>query len=253
MAFRALSTAASGGRALMTRIDTIADNLANVNTPAFKRVRANFSDMLTQRIRMGSAEVSLGNGVKLVSTEKLFGQGALSKTERLLDVAIEGDGFLRVRRPGGETAYTRIGKLSVGADGRLMAGGHPLEATFEIPSGVSRLVIDPDGTVKGLDPEHAGGLRTLGRLTLTTFINPSALEARGDHLYLQTPAAGRPVNGRPGDPGFGLLRQGYLEDSNVDVIRELVDLVAAQRAFEINARTIEAVDEMLKSVNGTRG
>lgn len=254
MAFRALSTAASGGRALMTRIDTIANNLANVNTPAYKRVRANFSDMLAQRMRPGSPDVSVGTGVRLVSTEKLFGQGALTRTDRLLDVAVEGNGFLRVRTPDGGVAYTRNGKLSLDPDGRLLAGGHPLDPPVEIPSGVSRLVIDPDGAVRGLDPEHPEGLRALGVIRLTNFINPSALEAHGDHLYLRTAAAGEPVDGRPGGAGgFGLLRQGHLEDSNVDVIRELVDLVAAQRAFEINARAIEAVDEMLKSINGTRG
>ncbi len=265
MALRALSIAATGGRALMSHIDTIANNLANVETTAYKRTRANFADLFYQQIqRAGFGDpqrnqnptgLFFGTGVKLVSTEKIFEQGALRETQRPLDIAIEGEGFLRIQLPDQTTiAFTRAGVLKIDADGNLVTpDGYPIQPPITVPDNVTSIVIDQTGRVQGFDPTSPQTLEDLGELELTRFINPSGLEAIGDNLYRETAASGTPIEGQPGaGEGFGLIRQGFLEDSNVDVIRELVDLIAAQRAFEINGNTIETADEILQAVNNLR-
>ncbi len=265
MALRALSIAATGGRALMNQIDTIANNLANVNTTAFKRQRANFADLFYQQVaRAGFGEpgrnqnptgLSFGTGVRLVSTEKLFEQGVLQATQRDLDLAVDGAGFLRVRQPDGSTlAYTRAGNLSVDRDGNIVTSdGLLLDPPVSVPDNVTRIFIDQTGRVQGFDPQNQDTLQDLGQLELTRFINPAGLEAIGDNLYRETPAAGTRIEGQPGqDPTFGLIRQGFLESSNVDVIKELVDLITAQRAFEVNSKSIETADQILQTVNNLR-
>jgi flagellar basal-body rod protein FlgG len=264
MALRALSIAATGGRALMTQIDTIANNLANVNTVAFKRARANFADLFYQQVaRAGFGQpgrnqsptgIAFGTGVRLQSTEKLFEQGALNRTDRDLDVAIEGDGFLRVRLPDNSIAFTRAGNLNVDREGNIVtAEGYLLDPPLTVSENVTRIVIDQTGQVFGLDPSNPQDLQQVGQLEVTRFINPSGLEAMGDNLYRETPAAGNRIDGQPGtQEGFGLIRQGFLEESNVDVIKELVDLISAQRAFEINGQTIQSADEILQSINQMR-
>jgi flagellar basal-body rod protein FlgG len=264
MALRALSIAATGGRAMMDQVDTIANNLANVNTVAYKRTRANFSDLLYQRVALaGHGEPGLnqhptgqffGTGVRLASTEKLFHQGALNRTERDLDLAIEGEGFLRVRLPDDHVLYTRAGNLNLDAEGHLVTSdGYPVDPPIRVPREITRIFVDQTGRVQGLDPEDPQELRELGRLELSRFVNPSGLEAAGDNLYRETPASGPRLDGEPGlDEGFGRLRQGFLEQSNVDVIKELVDLIAAQRAFEINTKSIETADQILHCVNTLR-
>lgn len=263
MALRALSIAATGGRALMNKIDTIANNLANVNTTAFKKSRANFADLFYQQIQragFGQAQVSqvptglaFGTGVKLISTEKLFEQGALERTDRDLDIAIDGEGFLSVTLPDSTIAYTRSGNLNIDSQGNIVTPqGFLLQPPITVPENVTRVFIDTTGLIQGFDPTQVDTLQALGQVVLTRFINPSGLEAFGDNLYRETPASGQPLVGEPAQNGFGLIRQGFLEESNVDVVKELVDLIQTQRAFEINGNSIQAADEILQAVNNLR-
>ncbi len=264
MTLRALSIAATGGRALMGKIDTISNNLANVNTVAFKKTRANFSDLFYQQIqRAGFGEpglnqhptgIAYGTGVQLSSTEKLFRQGSLEQTERQLDVAIDGQGFFRVTLPDNTIGYTRAGNFKIDAEGNVVTpNGFLLEPALSIPENITSLFIDITGKVQGLDPANPEALNEIGQITLTRFVNPSGLEAVGDNIYKQTAASGPRIDGEPGQGnGFGKIRQGFLEESNVDVIKELVDLIQTQRAFEINGNSIKAADEILQNVNSLR-
>ncbi len=263
MTLRALSIAATGGRALMGKIDTIANNLSNVNTTAFKRSRANFADLFYQQIQragFGEAErsqvptgLAFGTGVKLISTEKLFDQGALDRTDRDFDVAIDGEGFLRVLLPDGTVAYTRAGNLDVDSSGSVVTPqGYRLDPQVTVPTNVTRVFIDVTGLIQGFDPTTPQTLSSVGQLNLTRFVNPSGLEAYGDNLFRETPASGNPISGSPAQGGFGRIRQGFLEESNVDVIKELVDLIQTQRAFEINGNSIQASDQILQAVNNLR-
>lgn len=214
---RALSCAASGGRALLSRIDLHAHNLANAETTGFKRSRANFADLLSQKLD----GVQFGSGVRLVSTSAVQEQGTLQATGRELDFAIDGEGYFRVRHPEtGDVAFTRAGHFVLDASGRLST---------------------PEGWL--VDPPAADG----GSLRLVSFSDPAALRAEGANLLRAVPGAGDAVEG-----ASGRLRQGFLEQSNVDVIRELTDLVAAHRAFEINGKVIEAADEALRSIAALR-
>jgi flagellar basal-body rod protein FlgG len=241
MTLRALTIAASGGSALLHQIDTIAGNLANVNSAGYKRSRATFADL--------PYSDAFGSGVRLQSTEKLFEAGKLQATQRDLDLAIEGEGFLRVLLPDRSAAFTRAGNLSLDAQGGLVtADGYLVDPPVNVPPGFSKIVIDPTGLVQGFDGEE---LQPIGQIEITRFSNPSGLQSAGSNLFRATDAAGERLDGRPGE-GLGVLRQGHLEQSNVDPIRELVDLIQAQRAFEINSRTIQAADEILQSINNLR-
>ena len=247
---RALSIAATGGRALLHQIDVGANNLANANTVGFKRSRAQFADLLYQK----AGELSFGTGVRLLGTPRLFEQGALQKTDRDLDLALDGEGFFRVRRPGaGGIAYTRAGHLNIDAGGRLVTEeGYVLDPAIRVPADVSKVAVDPEGRVVGVPSGGAAGV-ILGQIGLTRFVNPSGLESHGRNLFLASAAAGDPIEGFPGESEeFAWVRQGYLEASNTDPVRELTDLISAHRAFEINAKVIEAADEILQAVNGLR-
>ncbi len=264
MALRALSIAATGGRALMGEIDTIDNNLANDNTTAFNRSRANFADLFYQQVqRAGFGDpgrnqnptgLAFGTGVKLVSTEKLFEQGVLDRTENQFDIAISGEGFIRVRLPDATIAFTRDGSLHRDSQGNLVTSeGYIMDPPISIPENITGLLIDQTGLIQGIDPQTPENLQAIGQLELTRFVNPSGLEAIGENLFRQTPAAGDRIDGQPGQgQGFGMIRQGYLEQSNVDVVQELVDLITAQRAFEINGNTIKAADDILQAVNNLR-
>ncbi|SRR5258706_10340648 len=235
MSLRALSIAAAGGRALQHQIDTIARNLANLNSPGYKRVRANASD-----------------GARLLSTDTLFENGKLQATHRELDLAIEGEGFFRVRTPDDRVAFTRSGTLNRDGLGNLVTPeGWLLDPPVQVPPTISKLVIDPSGFVQGFDAESPEALEPIGQIEISRFANPSGLESAGGSLFRETAAAGERVDGRPGD-GLGFVRQGHLEQSNVDSVREMADLVQAQRAFELNLRTIQAADEILQSINSLR-
>ncbi len=263
MTLRALSIAATGGRALMSKIDTIANNLANVNTTGFKKARANFADLFYQQIqRAGFGEIgrnqsptglSFGMGVRLSSTEKLFEQGSLERSDRQLDMAVDGEGFFTIQLPDNTTAYTRAGAFSRDSQGNLVTPqGYLVIPQVTVPQNITGILVDTTGIIQGVDPTQPQTLQQIGQLQLARFVNMSGLEAIGDNLFRETPASGQPITGAPAQGGFGLIRQGFTEESNVDVIKELVDLIQTQRAFEINGNSIKAADEMLQSVNGLR-
>jgi flagellar basal-body rod protein FlgG len=242
---RALSIAATGGRALLQRIDVHAHNLAHADTVGFKRSRVRFAELVART----GPETPVGTGVRVLGTPALFEPGALQKTGRDLDLAIDGEGFFRIRGAGGEPAYTRAGRLHADASGFLVTDeGFALDPAIRVPRDAARLTIDQEGRVAAATAGGAGFL--LGQLELVRFADPSALEPLGRNLFRAPAASGEPVSGFPGQSEeFGWLRQGYLESSNVDPVRELTDLVAAHRAFEINAKMIETADEVLQAVN----
>jgi flagellar basal-body rod protein FlgG len=264
MTLRALSIAATGGHALMNQIDTIANNLANVNTTAFKKSRANFADLFYQQVqRAGFGEPGrsqsptgtfFGSGVRLASTEKLFSQGTLQSTQRDLDLAIDGDGFFRVILPDSTTAFTRAGNLNVDSQGNLVTSdGFRVDPQITVSQNFTRIFIDQTGLIQGFDPQQPQTLQSIGQIEITRFINPSGLEAVGQNLYRETPAAGDRIDGQPSQgQGLGSIRQGFLEESNVDVIKELVDLITAQRAFEVNSKSIQTADDILQNINNLR-
>jgi len=236
MSLRALAIAAGGGRALLHQIDLIAANIAGARIAGYKKTRASFADLA-------------GGGVRLQSTEKLLDQGKLQDTQRELDLAVEGEGFLRVLLPDQSVAYTRAGNLKLDAAGNLTtADGHLVDPPVLVPPGFTKIVIDPSGLVQGSDGQD---LQPLGQIELTRFANPAGLQPFGTTLFRETDAAGEKVEGRPGEE-LGVIRQGHLEQSNVDPMRELADLIQAQRAFELNSRLMQAADEILQSVNNLR-
>jgi flagellar basal-body rod protein FlgG len=264
MTLRALSIASTGGRALMSTIDTLANNLANVNTIGYKRSRTNFADLFYQQVNragFGTAGVnqhptglSFGTGVRLVSTEKVFTQGNLERTERDFDLAIDGDGFFRIILADGTPAYTRAGNFQRDQQGNIVTPqGFRLDPQITISQDIQKIQVDVTGLVQGFNPQRPDTLESLGQIEIHRFSNPSGLEAIGDNLFRETPASGAPISGRPSqDVGFGAIKQGFVEESNVDVIKELVDLINAQRAFEINSNTIRAADDVLQAVNALR-
>jgi flagellar basal-body rod protein FlgG len=260
---RALSIAASGMHAQQTNVDVISHNIANMNTTAYKRQRAEFQDMLYQNLeRPGSTSsasgsilpmgIQLGVGVRTDAVGRITAQGGLSQSSNPYDLAINGRGYLQITLPSGQTAYTRAGNFAVNADGQIVtADGYPVEPSITVPPEATAIQITRDGMV-----EVALGGQTepqqIGQFELATFINPAGLEAIGDNLYLETPASGAPNVATPGSPGFGTLMQGYLELSNVNAVEEISALIVAQRAYEMNARVITAADEMLQSTTQMR-
>ena len=228
MSLRALAIAAGGGRALLQQIDLISANIAGAQLAGYKRTRATFADLV-------------GGGVRLQSTEKLLDQGKLQATQRELDLAIEGEGFFRVLLPAQTVAYTRAGNLKLDPEGNLTtADGYLIDPPVLIPPGMSKIVIDSTGLMHDQDGDP------IGQIELTRFANPAGLQSFGTTLFRETEAAGEKVD------GVGVVRQGHLEQSNVDPMRELADLIQAQRAFELNSRLMQAADEILQSVSNLR-
>jgi flagellar basal-body rod protein FlgG len=262
---RALSTAATGMVGLQCNVDVIANNLANVNTVGYKRVRASFEDLLYQRLRragFGTAErlqppsgIDIGVGVAVVSTDKIMTQGTLEHTGHHLDWAIDGEGFFSVQLPDGRVGYTRNGAWHIDAEGNIVdANGHRLiNDSIDVPTDVTRIQVSSTGEVLGFVPGEEATPVSLGQITLFRFVNPQGLLAIGQNLFVETAASGAPISGLPGENGLGYLRHGFLEASNVEVVKELVDLITAQRAYEINANCIQSADEMLQTVNRLRG
>lgn len=256
--FRSLHIAATGMVAQETKLDSIANNLANANTVGFKRQDVAFEDLLYQNQRtQGGAgtrggSVQLGSGARVASTTRAFAQGAIQQTGNPLDLAIEGAGFLAVTRGDGSTAYTRSGSLSLDATGQIVTKeGLPVQPPLSVPSNATNVVVSADGTVKAEVPGEAAPV-DVGQLTLTTFPNPNGLLAEGHNLYLATAASGEAAAGVPGAEGRGTLMQGALESSNVEVVTEMIDLVRTQRAYEINSKVIQAADEMLRNATQAR-
>ncbi|KPK85892.1 MAG: flagellar basal-body rod protein FlgG [Phycisphaerae bacterium SM23_33] len=256
---RAFSTAATGMTAQQMIVDTIANNLANINTVGFKRSQVDFQDLMYVKLLEPGQEVAagviapsgfeIGSGVRPASTLKVFTQGEMQNTGRSLDVAIQGDGFFQVTLPGGETRYTRDGSLRVNANGQLTtSSGYTLEPAITIPSDARSISIGEDGTVS-VFAGSSGSPSTVGTIALVRFSNPAGLTNEGGNLLAQSPASGAPISGTAGQGGFGTIMQAFLERSNVQMVNELVNLITAQRAYEINSRAIRAGDEMLTTAN----
>ena len=254
---RSLHSAASGMEAQQLHIDVVANNLANVNTTGFKKSRVEFQDLFYQEIRAARrseeasaqgapAPLEVGQGTRPIATRKMFVTGDMIQTQNDLDLAIEGRGFFRIRTPDGDPAYTRAGQFALDADGQFVtAEGRPVEPGIVVPPETLSLTIEPDGTIKALQPGDTAAIE-IGQLELTQFVNPAGLKSLGHNLYAETEASGEPLDGRPGEGGLGTIAQGALESSNVEVVEEMIDLIAAQRAYEINSRVVRAADEMLR-------
>ena len=253
---RSLWIAKTGLDAQQTQMDVISNNLANVSTNGFKRSRAVFEDLLYQTIRQPGAQSSeqtqlpsglqIGTGVKPVATERIFTQGNLQQTGNAKDVAIQGNGFFQVLMPDGATAYSRDGSFQADANGQLVtSSGYAVQPAITIPADTQTLTIARDGTVS---VQQAGSATpvTVGTLQLAMFINPAGLQSLGENLYGETAASGTPSSNAPGSNGAGLLNQGYVETSNVNVVEELVNMIQAQRAYEINSKAIQTSDQMLQ-------
>ena len=267
MAVIALHTAATGLSALSTEIDVIAHNLANVNTTAFKASRVNFEDLLYQELAQPGVEnangdqrpagIQVGLGVRISNTDRNFSQGSAIATERPLDLLIDGQGFFSVdilEDQGTGIGYTRAGNFFLNSEGDLVLGnaqGPRLEPPINVPAEATAVEVTADGqvyvTLPG-QPEPAN----IGQIELTTFINPNGLRPIGGNVYVETEASGPPIEGVPGEEGIGTLTQGFLEGSNVDPVKELVSLIKAQRAFEMNSQSIQAADQALQVVANLR-
>jgi flagellar basal-body rod protein FlgG len=254
--FRSLNVAATGMAAQETQLDTIANNLANSNTTGYKRQTAQFEDLLYQNDRSAGPNASgvsaptntqLGTGVRIIATTRSFAQGTLQQTNNPLDLAIEGNGFLAVRRPTGDLAYTRAGSLQLDAQGRLSTSdGLPIDPPLTIPATATNITVAPDGTVSVTQPGSTTA-NSVGQLQLTTFPNPNGLASDGHNLYTPTSSSGEPLTGAPSADGRGSLMQGSIEGSNVDVVDEMVGMIRTQRAYEMNSKVISAADEMLRN------
>ena len=241
-------------------LDVIANNLANVNTTGFKKSKIEFQDLLYQTSRAPGAEqgagnqlptgIQIGHGSRPVATAKIFTSGELTQTGERLDVAIQGDGFFEVQLPDGSRAYTRDGALKLASDGRVTTSdGLALQGGFQpIPTGTTNITISAGGDVT---TSGANGAQTF-RVNLARFANPSGLESMGRNLFRETAASGTAEVGNAGENGFGTLAQGYLEMSNVKVVEEMVNLIVAQRAYEVNAKSVQAADEMMQLSNNLR-
>lgn len=254
---KAFSTAATGMDAQQMMVDVIANNLANVNTNGFKRTQVNFQDLLYLKMQEAGREISSGNtapsgmevgsGVKTASTTKVFGVGEFQKTGNQLDCAIQGDGFFQVLLPNGEYRYTRDGAFLRNADGEIVtAAGHQLSPGFSVPAEALSIDISLDGTVSVETPT---GSQVIGTIELYRFPNNAGLSSEGGNLYKETESSGTAVAGNPGENGYGTILSSYLEKSNVQMVNELVNLITAQRAYEINSRCIRVGDEMLREMN----
>ncbi|MBI4509610.1 MAG: flagellar basal-body rod protein FlgG [Deltaproteobacteria bacterium] len=259
---RALSTAASGMQAEQQRLDVTANNIANSSTVGFKKARAEFQDLMYQTIKAPGAAtgggmqsptgLQVGMGVRTVSTQRMHGQGSFRQTGNPLDVAIEGNGFLVVAKPDGSLAYTRDGQLRLNAEGRLVnSDGFALASEVSIPPDATSVTIAVDGTVTAQVPGDTAPVE-VGTIELATFANPAGLLAQGRGLYSETAASGTAITGKPGESGIGLLQQGALEVSNVSVVEEMIDLISGQRAYEMNSKVIQTVDEMLNAASRLR-
>ena len=242
-------------------IDVISNNIANVNTTGYKKMRASFQDLIYQTVEQPGVPTSdtsqnptgkqIGLGTRIAGTYGIFTQGNLIKTDRQLDIAIEGDGFFKIVLPDGTEAYTRDGNFKLDKDGRIVTGmGYPLSPQITIPPNAVQISISPDGKVVAIMDDNT--TTELGRITLVKFINPAGLKRIGNNLYVKTDASGDPIEANPGTQGLGILRQGFLEASNVDIVEEMINLITAQRAYEFNAKAIRAGDEMLGTVANLR-
>ncbi len=254
---QSLYSGATGMEAQQLNLNTIANNLANANTTGYKRSKIEFQDLLYQKAKTAGADagggnvtptgIELGNGSKVVSTAKVFTQGQLKQTGEKMDLAIEGDGFFEVQRADGTRAYTRDGSLKIDGQGKVVtSNGYQLLSGFQpIAAGSTGVTISSGGEVT---VTSAGGNQNF-RIQLARFANPAGLRSLGGNLYEETPASGSPETGNPTEAGFGGVNQGFIETSNVNVVEEMVNMIQAQRAYEINSKSIQTSDEMLEKAN----
>ncbi|WP_029913165.1 flagellar basal-body rod protein FlgG [Pelobacter seleniigenes] len=256
---RALWTASSGMQSQQVNMDVIANNLANVNSSGFKKSRADFQDILYQTNRVAGTStngseiptgVQIGLGSRVAAVQKVFTTGDFQQTENELDLAIEGPGFFQVTLPDGSDAYTRSGALKKDSTGRLVTSdGYPLVPEVVIPENATSITISESGLVEVmLDGENEA--TEVGNVQLVRFGNPGGLNSLGRNLYAETSTTGAPVTGTPGEEGFGTLSQGFLEGSNVNIMEEMVNMIAGQRAYEVNSKAIKTADEMLQMTSG---
>jgi flagellar basal-body rod protein FlgG len=257
---RALYSAATGMEAQQMNLDVISNNLANVNTTGFKKSKIEFQDLLYDNIRASGAEqgnglqlptgLNVGHGTRAVATTQVFTEGELTQTGERLDVAIQGDGFFQVTMPDGTLAYTRDGSFKVNAQGDVVTSdGLTVQNGFQpIPAGTTAVNISSTGQVT---TTTASGSQNF-QVTLVRFANPAGLQNVGHNLYLETTASGTPESGNPGENGYGSLQQGYVETSNVSVVEEMVKMIVAQRAYEVNSKAVQASDEMMQQSDNLR-
>ena len=257
---RTMSTAASGMKAQQLNIDTIANNLANVNTTGYKRSQAEFQDLLYETVAPGGSmradgqtaatRIEVGHGVKLVATNKDFGQGTIVSTNNPLDLMVEGDGFFQVRLPDDTLAYSRDGSFKMDAERNIVtAAGYRLEPPIQVPLDAVEISIARDGTVSVRLQGDNSSVQDIGQIELARLPNAAGMNARGGNLFVESPASGVPLVGPPGLDGLGEIASGFLEMSNVETVQELVSMIAAQRAYELNSRTITIADEMMQTIN----
>jgi flagellar basal-body rod protein FlgG len=259
---KALYTSATGMKAQQFLLDVISNNLANVNTTGFKRSQISFQDLLYDKYVPAGSEsaqgienptgLQVGSGVRVVSTNKVFTQGAPENTGRTMDLAIQGKGFFRISHPDGTSVYTRDGTFHLNSTGEMVnAEGLKLEPSIVITGDVIAISIGSDGTVS--TQSSNGTSQSTGTIELATFPNPAGLESMGKNLYRETTASGTATTGTPGQTGIGEIMQGFRESSNVEVVTELVNLIVAQRAYETSSRAIKAADDMLQTTNRITG
>lgn len=243
-------------------MEGISHNIANANTVGYKKQRVDFQDLLYQTVRAPGAPtgpttvsptgLQIGNGVRVIGMVKLFEQGTIYNTNNPLDVSIEGQGFFVVQQPDGTPAYTRSGALRLDGDGRIVnSEGYPLDPPVSVPSEATGISVAANGTVSATVPGQPAPVE-LGQLSIATFINPAGLNAVGHNLYLPSAASGEAQLGEPGSDGRGTLLQGALEKANVDIVEEMIGLISAQRAYEINSKVITTADEMLRAASQMR-
>ncbi len=252
---RSLWIAKTGLDAQQTQLDVTSNNLANVSTNGFKRARAVFEDLLYQTLRQPGASSSaqtqipsglqIGTGVRPIATERVFTQGNLTQTGNSLDVAIQGEGFFQIQLPDGTLGYTRDGAFQKDSQGQIVtANGYPLSPAITIPSNATSITVGSDGIVNVVQPGSTTPVQ-VGQIQLASFVNTGGLQGMGQNLYLETASSGTATPNTPGTNGTGLLNQGYVETSNVNIVEELVGMITTQRAYEINSRSIQTSDQML--------
>jgi flagellar basal-body rod protein FlgG len=257
---RALHTAATGMMAQELNVQVISNNIANMRTTGYKRQRAEFQDLLYEHVRRVGTQTStqgnilpvgidLGGGVKTVGTPRLMTQGTISPTGGDLNLAIRGDGFFKIQMPDGTFTYTRDGTFQMDAQGRIVnLQGNVVQPGITIPNNAQSIAINPQGQVSATIPGSTTP-SVLGQLALTRFVNRAGLQAIGDNLFVETPASGPPQDGTPNTDGYGDIQQGSLEQANVEAVTEISDLIAAQRAYEMNGKVITAADQMLQATS----
>lgn len=255
---RALHTSATGMMAQELNVQVISNNIANMRTTGYKKQRAEFQDLLYEQVRRVGTQTSdqgtilpagieIGSGVKTVATPRVMSQGSMLPTSKDLDVAVRGEGLFKVQMPDGRTAYTRDGSFELDAQGRLVtAQGYQLLPGITVPQNSSGITINAQGQVS-ITPAGTTTPTVVGQIELALFVNKAGLQSIGDNLYLETPASGAAQNGTPGSSGYGDLLQGNLEQANVEAVSEISNLIAAQRAYEMNAKVISAADQMLSA------